>query len=80
MAVVKSTLLDVVGLHETMDFIGMTPTDDDVVVADGVLQQIRLQVHVERDLCAAEMVAVGRFDGFGLCHEIPVQLRTTPFK
>ena len=58
----------------------MTPTDDDMVVADGVLQQIRLQVHVERDLCAAEMVAVGRFDGFGLSDVVTVKLRTAPFK
>ena len=67
-------------LHEFSDGFGMSPTDDDVVVADGMLEQVRLQVHVERDLCATEMVAVGRFDGFGLRDEIAVQLRATPFE
>ena len=67
-------------LHEFLDGFGMSSTDDDVVVADGLLEQVGFQVHVERDLCATEMVAVRRFDGFGLCNEIAVQLRTTPFE
>ena len=54
--------------------------DDDVVVADGMLEQVRLQVHVERDLCATEMVAVRHFYGFGLCDEIMVQLWAAPFE
>ena len=43
----------------------MRSTDDDMVVADGMLEQIRLQIHIERDLRAAEMVAVRCF--YGLC-------------
>ena len=50
----------------------MPTTENDVVVADGMLKQIRLQVHVECDLRAAEMLAVWRFNGFGLCDEITV--------
>ena len=67
-------------LHEFSDGFGMSPTDDDVVVADGMLEQVRLQVHVERDLCATEMVAVRRFDGFSFRDEIAVQLRAAPFE
>ena len=67
-------------LHEFSDGFGMSSTDDDVVVADGMLKQVRFQVHVERDLCATEMVAVRRFDGFGLCNEIAVEFRATPFE
>ena len=59
-------------LHEFSDGFGMPPTDDDVVVADGMLEQVRLQVYVERDLCATEMVAVRRFDGLGFCDEITI--------
>lgn len=63
-----------------MDFLSMSSTNDDVVVADGVLQQVRFQVYIERDLRATEMVAVRRFYGFGLCDEITVQFRATPFE
>ena len=67
-------------LHEFSDGFGVSPTDDDVMVADGMLEQVRLQVYVERDLCAAEMVAVRRLDSLGLRDEIAVQLRATPFE
>ena len=66
--------------HERFDFVSMSPTDDDVVVADGMLKQVRLQVDIERDLRAAEMVAVRRLDGFGLGDEVTVKFRATPFK
>ena len=59
-------------LHETTDFLCMSPTDDNMMVADGVLEQIRFQVHIERDLCAAEMVAVRCFDGLCFDDEITV--------
>ena len=67
-------------LHEFSDGFGVSPTDDDMVVADGMLEQRRLQVHIERDLCATKMVAVGRFDGFGFGNEITIQFRAAPFK
>ena len=67
-------------LHEFSDGFGMSPTDDDVVVADGMLEQVRLQVHVERDLCATEMVAVRCCNGLGLCDKIAVKLRPSPFE
>ena len=76
----RSTGLYVVFLHEFSDGFGMSSTDDGVVVADGMLEQIRLQVHIERDLRAAEMVAVRRFDGFSFCDKAAVKFRTTPFK
>ncbi len=60
-------------LHEFVDSVGMVSTDDDMVVANRMLQQIGFQVHVERDLCSTEMVAVRRFDGFSLCDEITVK-------
>ena len=66
--------------HKPSDFVGMSSADDDMVVADGMLEQVGLQIHIQGDLCAAEMVAVGRFDGFGLGDEETVHLRATPFK
>ena len=51
--------------HEPLDCVCMPSANDDVMVADGMLQQIGLQVYVERDLRAAKMVAVGRL--YGLC-------------
>ena len=76
----RSTGLYVVFLHEFSDGFGMSSTDDDVVVADGMLEQIRLQVDVQGDLRTTEMFAVGRFDGFSFGDEITVQLRAAPFK
>ena len=67
-------------LHEFSYGFSMSPTDDDVVVANGMLEQIRLQVDVERDLCATKMVTVRRFDGLCLNDKISVQLGTSPFK
>ena len=58
----------------------MPSTDDDVVVADGMLEQIRLQVYVECDLRATEMVAVWRFDGLRFGDKKAVELGATPFK
>lgn len=58
----------------------MSSAYDDVVIADGMLEQIRFQVHVKRNLRAAEMLTVRSLDSFGLSNEITVQLRTTPFK
>ena len=67
-------------LHEAANFFGVLSTDDDVVVADGMLEQVRLQVHVKRDLRAAEMVAVRCLYGLGLRDEITVQLWAAPFE
>ncbi len=50
----------------------MPSTDDDVVVADGMLKQIRLQVHIECDLRAAEMIAIWRFDGLRFGDKITI--------
>ena len=50
----------------------MLPSDDDMVVANGMLEQIRLQVHIERDLRAAEMVAVRALNGLRLRNEITI--------
>ena len=58
----------------------MPPTNDDMVIADGVLKQVRLQIYVECDLRAAEMVAVGRFDGLRLGDKVTVKFWATPFK
>ena len=58
----------------------MPPTDDDMVVADGMLKQIRLQVHIECDLRATEMLAVWRFDGLRFGDKIAVEFGATPFK
>ena len=58
----------------------MSTANDDVVIADGMLEQVRLQIDIERDLRAAEMVAVRRCHGLSLDNEITVQLRTTPFE
>ena len=66
-------------MHECFDFVGMPSTDDDVVVTDGMLQQIRLQVDVKGDLRAAEVVAVRRCYGLCLGDDITVELRTAPF-
>ena len=76
----NSAFCDAVCYHELTDFLGVSPTDDDVVVADRMLEQVRLQVHIERDLSAAEMVTIRHFDGLRLGDEIMVQLRTAPFK
>ena len=67
-------------LHEFPYGVGVSSTDNDVVVADGMLEQIRLQVHVECDLRTAEMVAVRCFDGFGFSDEITVKFCAAPFK
>ena len=67
-------------LHEFSYGFSMSPTDNDVVVANGVLEQIRLQVDVERDLCATKMVAVRCFDGLCLGDEIAVNFLAAPFK
>ena len=73
-------LRNAICLHELSDFLGMSPTDNDVVVAYGMLQQVRLQVDIERDLRAAEVVAVGHFDGFRFGDEVAVEFRPAPFK
>ena len=58
----------------------MSSANDDVVIADGMLEQVWLQIHVKRDLRAAEMVAVRRRHGLRLNNEITIQLRATPFE
>ena len=58
----------------------MSSSNDDMMVTDGMLEQIRLQVDVERDLGAAEMVAVRRFDGLCLGDEVTVEFLATPFE
>ena len=68
------------GLHEPLDFFGMPPTDDDMVVADGMLEQIRLQINAKSDLCATEMLAVRCFDGLCLGNKIAFKLWATPFE
>ena len=68
----NSAFRNTINTHKPSDFLGVPPTDDDVMVADGMLQQIRLQVDIERNLRAAEMVAVRRLDGLRLRDEITV--------
>jgi hypothetical protein len=58
----------------------MPTSHNDVVVADGMLQQIRLQVYNERDLRAAEMVTLWGLDGLCFGNEITVHFRAAPFK
>lgn len=58
----------------------MSTTDDDMVVAYGMLEQVRLQIDVERNLRATEMVAIRRFHSFCLGNEIMVELRAAPFE
>ena len=67
-------------LHEFSYGFGVSPTDDDMVVADGMLQQVGLQIDIQGDLRAAEMVAVRRFDGLGLRDKETVEFWATPFK
>ena len=58
----------------------MSSTNDDMVVAYGVLKQIRLQIYVECDLRAAEMVAVWGLDGLCFSNEIAVKVWAAPFE
>ena len=51
-----------------------------MMVANGMLEQVRLQVHTQSDLCAAKMLAVRCFDGFGFSDEIAIKFWTSPFK
>ena len=76
----NSAFCDAVCYHELTNFFGMSPTDDDVVVTDGMLEQIRLQVHLKCDLRAAEMIAVRRFDGLCFGDKVTVKFWATPFK
>lgn len=44
--ILNSAFSDAVCCHELTDFFGMSPADDDMVIANGMLEQIRLQVHL----------------------------------
>lgn len=58
----------------------MPPANDDMVVADGVLEQIRLQIDIERDLRATEMVTVRHLNGSCFGDKETVEFWATPFK
>ena len=58
----------------------MLPSDDDMVVAYGMFQQIGLEVDVEGDLGAAEMLAIRCLHGLGFGDKKTIQFGTSPFE
>ena len=71
---------DPVCMHKPFDFLSVSPTDNYMMVADGMLQQVGPQIDIQSDLRATEMVAIRHFDGRCLGDEITVKLGTSPFK
>ena len=66
--------------HEIPDGFGMSALNDDLVVANGTVEQIVFQIDLQLNLRAAEMVAVVDRQSLGFGHEKLFHSFAAPFQ